>query len=77
MTTATIHLDIMVTCPNEECEEYLNLFSELETGVINDEGELWELVRKTNYQDWKNLGIKCVCWKCKTEFVVDEMESIK
>lgn len=75
MDSATLHVEIMVTCPNKECEEYLDLFNEEETGVINDEGQLWNIIHDSRRSGgWRNLGIECVCYKCKTEFTVDEME---
>lgn len=71
--TGTLRVDINFECP--KCEAYLDAFSEEETGIVNDEGQLWKVINDTRSTGaWKNLGLEVTCHKCRHEFIFDEME---
>jgi len=73
---ASLNVSIMAECPN--CEAYLDLFLEEEANVLNDEGQLWDLVRAgteiRKINPWKEIGIECTCYKCKNIFIFDSLE---
>ena len=71
----SLSVSINFYCP--KCDAWLDAFSEEETNVVNDEGQLWNLInaRGAGSRDaWKNLGFEVTCHKCKHEFLFDELE---
>jgi hypothetical protein len=71
--TGSLSVSINFECP--KCEAWLDAFSEEETGVVNDEGQLWEVLTTTGGEGaWSKLGFEVTCYKCKHEFLFDEME---
>jgi len=70
---AVLSISMQFSCP--KCDAYLDAFSEEETGIINDEGQLWKIIdNRFNSDAWKNLGMEVTCYKCKHEFIFDSME---
>lgn len=70
----TLHVSINFSCP--KCDAYLDAFNDEETGILNDEGQLWKIIDagSTSSDTWKNLGIEVTCHKCKHDFLFDELE---
>lgn len=71
----TLHVSIDFSCP--KCDAYLDAFDEDETGIMNDEGQLWEIItgwRGRKGKGWKNLNEEAKCGKCGHEFIWDELE---
>ena len=74
---ASLSISIYVTCPNEECESFIDLLDEKDVdGVALDDDS--ELMR----QVWSTQGIaneeflvdEVTCTQCKTKFSVTELE---
>lgn len=65
---ATLDIQMWVTCPNEECENYINLLDEGDTDGVyhNDDGYL---LRQMFPSQGDHSDFECeevVCSKCKT-----------
>lgn len=68
-----LSVSIHFECP--KCGEYLDAFNDEETNIVNDEGQLWDIIKRSRAIDgWKNLAIEAKCFKCNHEFLFDEME---
>ena len=71
-----LSVSINFECPN--CEMCLDAFDDQDSGVDNDEGQLWDLINaRANDRvndPWKNIGIDGQCIKCKKDFILDELE---
>ena len=69
----SLSVSIQFECP--KCEAYLDAFSEAETGIVNDEGQLWRVINDSRRAGaWENLGFEVECFKCKHKFIFDKME---
>jgi len=72
---ARLDIEIFVECPNEDCENLINLLDEGDTdGTLHDEDSA--LIRQV-FSDASYVDFECddvVCSRCKTEFNVKELE---
>ena len=74
--SATLTVEMWVDCPNEECENYINLLDEGDTDGYyhNDCGDL---LRQMFPKNGDNKDFECddvTCSDCKTTFNVRELE---
>lgn len=73
---ATLSVEMYVTCPNEDCNNYINLLDEKDTdGTMHDDDSA--LLRQMFPRNGDNADFECdnvVCTDCKTEFNVKELE---
>jgi len=72
---ARLDVEIFVDCPNEDCENLINLLDERDTDGYNHDEE-GHLIRQVfGDDDYKEFECgDVVCSKCKTEFNVKELE---
>jgi len=73
---ATLDIEMFVTCPNDECEFYINLLDSKDTNNI-DHNEEGYLLRQMFPGDGDHVDFECedvTCSKCKTVFNVKELE---
>jgi len=74
--TATLDIAMYVTCPNDECGNYINLLEQRDTDS-HDHNEEGYLLRQMFPKNGDNDDFECddvVCSVCKTEFNVRELE---
>lgn len=73
---ATLSIDMYVTCPNDECENYINLLDPTDTdGCHHDDDSA--LLRQMFPHNGDNSNFECedvTCSQCKTTFNVKELE---
>ena len=72
---ARLDVEIFVDCPNEDCENLINLMDERDTdGTSHDDDSslLRQVFSDADYKDFECDDV--VCSKCKTEFNVKELE---
>ena len=74
--SATLSVEMYVTCPNAECEEFINLLNQNDTDGHdhNDDGYL---LRQMFPSNGDNADFECenvTCSKCQTTFNVKELE---
>ena len=73
---ATLHIEIYVDCPNEDCGNYINILREKDTDGVNHDEES-EIIRQVfpasgSHSDFECNGVTCS--QCKTTFNVKELE---
>lgn len=73
---ATLSVEMWVTCPNDECENYINLLDEKDTdGYAHDDDSF--LLRQMFPGRGDHSDFECddvTCTECKTTFNVRELE---
>ena len=73
---ATLSVEMRVTCPNDECENYINLLDESDTdGNAHDDDSF--LLRQMFPSNGDHSDFECddvTCSQCKTTFNVRELE---
>jgi len=74
--SATLDIEMFVTCPNEDCEFLIDLLREEDTNgdMHNDDGYLLRQMFPTHGD---HVDFECeevVCSKCKTQFNVKGLE---
>ncbi len=73
---ATLSVEMYVTCPNDNCGNYINLLDEGDTdGTLHDDEGL--LLRQMFPKNGSNDDFECedvVCTVCKTMFNVKGLE---
>ncbi len=74
---ALLSIEMYVTCPNEECEDYINLLSEADTNDYdhNEEGYLLQQMFPDDGSSHDDFECEEVtCSRCKTKFNVKTLE---
>ena len=73
---ASLSIDMYVTCPNEDCENYINLLDDRDTDGTdhNDDGALLRQMFPTHgsHDDFECEEVTCS--ECKTTFNVRGLE---
>ena len=74
--TARLDIEVFVDCPNNDCENLINLLDERDTdGTYHDDDSAIIRAIFSNSSDYKDFECSdVVCSKCKTEFNVKELE---
>ena len=74
--SALLDIEMFVTCPNEECGDYINLLRDRDTDGT-DHNEDGYLLRQMFPRNGSNDDFECenvTCTKCKTTFNVKGLE---
>ena len=73
---ATLNIQMYVTCPNDECEDYIDLLAEKDTDGTDHNDDSY-LLRQMFPNNGDHIDFECddvVCSNCKTKFNVKELE---
>jgi hypothetical protein len=66
VSTARLSVSMYLDCPH--CAECFDLF---DMPWINEEGQLWSVLRSNN---WEGLGIQLECPQCSQAVIFDKLE---
>jgi hypothetical protein len=74
--TARLHIEMIVSCPNDDCGNYIDLLDENDTDDVlhDDEGDLLKQMFPTHgsHDDFECDEVTCT--ECKTVFNVKGLE---
>jgi len=74
--TASLNIEMNVTCPNDECGSFINLLNEADTSE-HDHDDCGDLLKQMFPSNGDHDAFVCdavVCTQCKTEFNVRGLE---